>query len=108
MWSNDATRYYGNITARGGAQGGDGGFVEVSGKQNLAFAGTFDARAPKGKAGSLLLDPTKITICDATIGGCALDIISPDGGTTWNISGGGSMMDWQTLDSNLTGGTVTV
>jgi hypothetical protein len=47
---------------RGGARGGDGGFVEVSGKGGLVFAGTVNALAPYGNAGSLLLDPTNIEV----------------------------------------------
>ena len=31
------TRFHGSISARGGERGGDGGFVEVSGKQSLAL-----------------------------------------------------------------------
>ena len=31
LWSNDSTRAYGSISARGGAQGGDGGLIETSG-----------------------------------------------------------------------------
>ena len=30
VWSEEATRAYGDISARGGPQGGDGGFVETS------------------------------------------------------------------------------
>jgi filamentous hemagglutinin family protein len=62
VWSDEATRMQGRISARGGAQGGDGGFVEVSGKQYLEFAGRADTRAPQGKAGMLLLDPNDIEI----------------------------------------------
>lgn len=31
VWGNDSTRAHGSITARGGAQGGDGGLIETSG-----------------------------------------------------------------------------
>lgn len=37
VWANDANRYFGTISARGGALSGDGGDVEVSGKEFLAF-----------------------------------------------------------------------
>ncbi len=62
VWSDDATRFYGSISAQGGTQGGDGGNVEVSGKQQLAYAGTVDTTAPKGKTGSLLLDPNDLYV----------------------------------------------
>ena len=40
VWSDDYTRFYGTITATGGAEGGDGGFVETSGKNGLSVAGS--------------------------------------------------------------------
>lgn len=64
IWSEEATRFDGTISARGGPDGGDGGFAEVSGKQHLAFAGLVDLRAPQGAAGTLLLDPFDILISD--------------------------------------------
>ncbi len=70
LWADNATRSYGSISARGGANGGDGGFVENSGKQWLDFSARVDTRAPFGRSGMLLLDPTDITIStDATSGG---------------------------------------
>lgn len=62
VWGDDVTRFYGNITARGGAQSGNGGFVEVSGKGMLDYNGLTDTRAPNGAVGTLLLDPTNIWI----------------------------------------------
>jgi len=63
VWSDDTTRFDGNITARGGSASGNGGFAEVSGKQHLALTGFADLRAPNGRAGTLLLDPGTVTIC---------------------------------------------
>jgi filamentous hemagglutinin family protein len=62
VWSDGQTTYAGHIAARGGASSGDGGFVEVSGKANLTFAGLVDAGAVHGTAGTLLLDPLNIII----------------------------------------------
>ncbi|MDB5860008.1 MAG: hypothetical protein JWQ76_3697, partial [Ramlibacter sp.] len=62
VWSDEATRMHGQISARGGAQGGNGGFAEVSGKQYLEFTGRADLRAPQGAMGTLLLDPNDIEI----------------------------------------------
>ena len=62
VWSDGTTSADGNISARGGANGGDGGFVEVSGKQMLNYRGVTDTRAARGKTGTLLLDPTAINL----------------------------------------------
>lgn len=62
FWSDDSTRFAGRIEVRGGANGGDGGQAEVSGKQSLTYSGITDARADKGKTGELLLDPAVVTI----------------------------------------------
>jgi hypothetical protein len=65
VWSDDRTDFHGRIEAKGGAHEGNGGFVEVSGKEKLSYAGEVDTSAPKGKAGTLLLDPKNITISAA-------------------------------------------
>ncbi|WP_432812383.1 CHAT domain-containing protein [Pantanalinema sp. GBBB05] len=62
VWSEQATRFDGTITARGGAISGNGGFVETSAKGNLTVLGHVDASASNGLAGSWLLDPNNITI----------------------------------------------
>jgi filamentous hemagglutinin family protein len=71
VWSDNDTTVNGSITARGGGAGGDGGYVETSGGA-LSFAGiTIDLSAPRGQAGSWLLDPYNLTITAA--GAVALD-----------------------------------
>ncbi len=66
VWSDQQTDFYGNITAKGGIAGGNGGAIEVSSKNQLVFGGMGDASAANGKAGQLLLDPKNITIGDST------------------------------------------
>ncbi|MBF2017365.1 MAG: filamentous hemagglutinin N-terminal domain-containing protein [Rivularia sp. T60_A2020_040] len=63
-WADQNTGFYGTISARGGKVSGDGGFVEVSGKENLAFDGFVDAGASFGQGGKLLLDPDDVFIGD--------------------------------------------
>ena len=65
VWADGHTQYAGTISAQGGASGGHGGFVEVSGKQALDFTGRVDTTAPAGHTGTLLLDPSNITISSA-------------------------------------------
>jgi filamentous hemagglutinin family protein len=58
------TTFAGAISVRGGPQGGDGGTVELSGQNGFSATGTIDATAPAGKLGSILIDPTNLTIVD--------------------------------------------
>ncbi len=62
VWADEATRFYGTITARGALLGGNGGLAEVSGKQFLDFAGVADLFAFQGQLGTLILDPINITV----------------------------------------------
>ncbi|MFA3916477.1 two-partner secretion domain-containing protein [Ruegeria hyattellae] len=62
VWSDVFTDFNGTISARGGDLAGDGGFVEVSGKDDMRYRGLTDTRAPNGATGMLLLDPGNITV----------------------------------------------
>lgn len=66
VWSDEVTRVNGSISAQGGALSGNGGFVETSGKQNLDFHAKVNVGAARGKGGTLLLDPSSITIAGGT------------------------------------------
>ncbi|MDJ0536422.1 MAG: filamentous hemagglutinin N-terminal domain-containing protein [Xenococcaceae cyanobacterium MO_207.B15] len=66
VWADEVTGFYGNISARGGLESGDGGLVEVSGKEHLIFRGNADTSAVNGLPGTLLLDPTNIIIADGS------------------------------------------
>jgi filamentous hemagglutinin family protein len=63
-WADGNTGFYGVVQARGGRDGGNGGFVEVSGKGYLDMQGMVDLtpRHASGQKGTLLLDPTDIVI----------------------------------------------
>ncbi len=63
-WADRAAVFEGNVSVRGGAVAGDGGRAEVSSPRFISVGGTFDAAAPNGKRGSLLIDPDNISITD--------------------------------------------
>jgi filamentous hemagglutinin family protein len=69
LWSTQQTVFNGAISARGGAQGGDGGFAEVSSQKNIGLTGDVNLGADKGRTGTLLIDPTDLRITDTASGG---------------------------------------
>ncbi len=67
LWSDNATRAYGSLSARGGALSGNGGFIETSGGWLDAQPAAVRTDAPAGQHGQWLLDPHDIIITtDAT------------------------------------------
>ena len=64
IWSDGDTHFESQaiVDVQGGDISGDGGFVEVSGADELFFSGTAKGGATDGEAGSILLDPTNIII----------------------------------------------
>ena len=65
-WSNEATKFYGTVSAKGGKVLGDGGLIEISGK-SLDYKPAIppSTSAVNGKTGQLLLDPTNVIISAA-------------------------------------------
>jgi filamentous hemagglutinin family protein len=102
LWADDRMAFAGTITATGGPQGGDGGFAEVSGKQNLSYLGTVDLRAPQGSNGTLLLDPFNVTISNtATFNGSL-------GGGSFTPTGNNSILNVGQLQTALGMASVVV
>ena len=77
--SDKKTRHAGRISARGGEQGGDGGFAEVSSRKDIVLTGEVDLSAPKGMSGVFLLDPE------------TLRIVGPSGGSQNTAAGDGAV-----------------
>ena len=87
VWSEDYSAFLGLISTRGGANGGNGGFVETSSHQQLNVSGLVNTAAPMGKAGLWLLDPTDMTIAataDANVSAA----------TPFQATGAGSVVTW--------------
>ncbi|MFO0109596.1 MAG: filamentous hemagglutinin N-terminal domain-containing protein, partial [Alphaproteobacteria bacterium] len=64
-WSDHGTSYSGHTDVGAYGASGHGGFIEVSGRDWLGYNGSFNALATGGRAGTLLLDPTDMTISNA-------------------------------------------
>jgi filamentous hemagglutinin family protein len=85
VWADEKTLYQGHLESKGGPNGGNGGFAEVSGKIDLGFLGTVDMTAAEGKSGQLLLDPQDIIITAAGVDP-AVDYFFDNTGGTININ----------------------
>ena len=95
-WADHHTQMDGTIEAKGGINGGDGGFVETSGKETLSVGDTayVSTLAEHGENGTWLLDPQDFTIGDGgdmsaatlqtALTGGNVSILSSSGGTSGN------------------------
>ena len=101
LWSDEYTGFYGTVSARGGAQGGNGGFVETSSKDNLQAMGFVNASAPFGSPGQWLLDPRNVTITTTTSGG-AFGGGDPN---TFTPTANNATVNVSTINGSLDGGT---
>lgn len=102
--STEMTVVEGRLTARGGPQGGDGGLIELSGQGEMRLGATWDASAPAGRAGSLLLDPTRIEVTtdgDAPAGG-----VSPTGPQTISASSGNGTLELRASELSTSSGNI--
>ncbi|MEL7450121.1 MAG: filamentous hemagglutinin N-terminal domain-containing protein, partial [Pseudomonadota bacterium] len=110
VWSEEVTRAYGDLSARGGADGGDGGFVETSSRDWLDVRRTPDVTAPNGDGGTWLIDPNNIAIVASTT--CAnFDNCPPPpvtGGTDFTSTDDDAEIGVDLINTALSGGADVV
>ncbi len=112
VWSDRTTTFAGAISASGGVGGGDGGFIETSGKINLDIRGASviaSARSASGKGGLWMMDPVNVNIDAMPTSGAGSNT---SGGTTTfdpDNSASPAIVDVATINAALNSGTnVTV
>lgn len=93
------------ITAQGGAFGGNGGFVEVSGIRYVEALGRVSTLAANGVAGSYLIDPTDITI---SVAADSNGSFTGGGPFNWTPTAATSNINVSTLETNLASNNVTI
>ncbi len=70
-FAEDTARIFGNLSARGGRNGGNGGFIETSGLRNFEITSVPDVSAIAGNGGTWLIDPYDLTISNVDdVTGC--------------------------------------
>jgi filamentous hemagglutinin family protein len=99
-WADNKNVFQGQVEAKGGAQGGNGGFVETSGKNILQASGSVNALAAHGQAGQWLLDPNNITIQ-----GTGSDTNIGNNAGTYSSSNDSAIVTASTIQSALNNGT---
>ena len=92
-----------SIEAWGGSASGDGGYVDVSGKEYVEANGSVDLTAANGERGTFLIDPYNLMILDNGVDNTPLT-----GVDTWGPTASSSMMDIDTLNSHLDNSNVTL
>ena len=109
LWSDGATRAYGSLSARGGANGGNGGLVETSGHWLDVGGVSVNTLAPMGANGLWLLDPLNVTIVDGAIAGSTNGVgVTTGGAGLWVPSATGSTVTDGDINSNLLTSDVTI
>ena len=83
--SDNHATFGGQVVARGGDNGGDGGFVDVSSLGQVDLWGTVNALAPAGKIGTLLIDPQYLVVATGG-GGYANNTFSSNSGGITTIA----------------------
>jgi filamentous hemagglutinin family protein len=90
--SGGTTVMNGLIAAKGGAGGGNGGFIEISGENLGMTTGQADVSTPLGNVGTILLDPRDLDIVatgtnNGDAGSSGVSVGSPNQNTDITVSG---------------------
>lgn len=94
VFAEGTLHFRGQASVNGGVFGGNGGFVELSGKQSLFvddLVGQVDLTSAQGLAGTLLLDPVDLSVISGVSGGVAGTTIT-DGAINDFLTSSGSLI----------------
>lgn len=93
VWANNDTIFLGDISAEARGMVGNGGMIEVSGKQHLIFDGGVSAISENGSSGTVLFDPGDVIVGAA----------GPVGSLTSPVTD--SLISVESVNTTLQGGT---
>jgi filamentous hemagglutinin family protein len=99
IWSDGTSQVSGVLSAKGGAQGGNGGTIETSGHVLDTTGISIDASAALGTAGTWLLDPYNLQVVSTASG-----TLASNTGYTYSPNGANSYVLASTIDTALNGG----
>ena len=106
VWSENYTNMLGNISATGGASGGNGGYIETSSHGVLDVGNVqINTSAPAGNEGTWLLDPNSITIGTTDNGDYTTSGTNP---FTYTANNTTSNLLYSTVNSELSTNNVAV
>lgn len=105
LWSDNYTSFQGDILARGGATGGNGGQVETSSHNNLQAFGNVDSSAAFGRGGDWLLDPADVTIVGSGASDTNTSNTTTGGANVFNPTADGSQILNSSINNQLNNGT---
>lgn len=104
LWANTSNHFFGEISAQGGQNSGNGGFVEVSSPGTLLPNGIVNTLAPAGQTGMFLIDPINVTISSSA------NSTGYTAAAAWGLSGSVSPanINTTTLQNQLARTNVTI
>ncbi|MCW8901459.1 MAG: filamentous hemagglutinin N-terminal domain-containing protein, partial [Gammaproteobacteria bacterium] len=107
-FAKDTARIHASLFARGGVNGGNGGFIETSGLKGFEISKAPDVSAINGNGGLWLIDPNNIRIINDT---AATDTEQTSNITTtspFETSNDGAILEVGLIETALSGGDVLI